>query len=66
MDEPSTSSTTTTTTAPPPSTMGPSTLDLFILTFNCAKTLINVPVFASHLQDALTRNATGLPDLVAL
>ncbi|TPX10664.1 uncharacterized protein E0L32_008398 [Thyridium curvatum] len=45
--------------------MGPSTLDLFILTFNCAKTLINVPVFASHLQDALTRNATGLPDLVA-
>ncbi|KAK3330879.1 Endonuclease/exonuclease/phosphatase [Apodospora peruviana] len=43
----------------------PSTLDLFILTFNCAKNLINVPVFSAHLQAALTRNAESLPDLVA-
>ncbi len=48
-------------------TMVPSTLDLFILTFNCAKNLINVGVFASHLYGALSQqNATGLPDLVAL
>jgi len=48
--------------------MSPSTLDLFILTFNCAKNLINVGVFASHLYSALSQNATGqgLPDLVAL
>ncbi|KAK4041749.1 Endonuclease/exonuclease/phosphatase [Parachaetomium inaequale] len=44
--------------------MAPSTLDLFILTFNCAKTLINPPVFAAHLHGALSQNATGLPDLV--
>jgi len=49
------------------STMRPSSaLDLFILTFNCAKTLINVPVFSSHLHAALSQNATGLPDLVVL
>lgn len=47
-------------------TMAPSTLDLFILTFNCAKNLINASVFASHLHGALTQNATGLPDLVVL
>lgn len=46
-------------------TMAPSTLDLFFLTFNCAKNLINVGVFASHLYGALSQNATGLPDLVA-
>jgi len=46
--------------------MGPSTLDLFILTFNCAKNLINVPLFTAHLQQALAQNATGLPDLVVL
>ncbi|AEO65237.1 uncharacterized protein THITE_2112046 [Thermothielavioides terrestris NRRL 8126] len=45
-------------------TMTPSTLDLFILTFNCAKNLINTSVFAAHLYGALTQNATGLPDLV--
>ncbi|AEO54755.1 hypothetical protein MYCTH_2297711 [Thermothelomyces thermophilus ATCC 42464] len=44
--------------------MAPSTLDLFILTFNCAKNLINPPVFAAHLHGALSQNATGLPDLV--
>ncbi|KAK1750287.1 DNase I-like protein [Echria macrotheca] len=45
--------------------MAPSTLDLFILTFNCAKNLINVGVFASHLYGALSQNGSGLPDLVA-
>ena len=37
-----------------------------MLTFNCAKNLINVAVFASHLRTALQQNATGLPDLVVL
>jgi len=51
--------------------MAPSPLDLFLLTFNCAKNLINVGVFSSHLYGALSQqNATtvgaGLPDLVAL
>ena len=47
--------------------MAPSPLDLFLLTFNCAKNLINAGVFASHLYGALSQNATaGLPDLVAL
>ncbi|KAK3310839.1 Endonuclease/exonuclease/phosphatase [Chaetomium strumarium] len=44
--------------------MAPSTLDLFILTFNCAKNLIEASVFASHLHGALLQNGTGLPDLV--
>src|SRR6478752_7562276 len=47
-------------------TMAPSTLDLFLLTFNCAKNLIDVGVFSTHLQAALSQNASGLPDLVAL
>jgi len=47
-------------------TMAPSTLDLFFLTFNCAKNLIDVGVFSSHLYGALSKNASGLPDLVAL
>ena len=48
--------------------MGPSTLDLFILTFNCAKNLINVATFGAHLHAGLTQNATAglLPDLVVL
>jgi hypothetical protein len=46
--------------------MAPSTLDLFILTFNCAKNLISPSIFASHLYGALSQNATGLPDLVVL
>ncbi|KAK4102239.1 DNase I-like protein [Parathielavia hyrcaniae] len=44
--------------------MAPSTLDLFVLTFNCAKNLIDPDIFASHLHAALSQNATGLPDLV--
>jgi hypothetical protein len=47
-------------------TMAPSTLDLFILTFNCAKNFVNPPVFAAHLHGALSQNATGLPDVVVL
>lgn len=48
------------------SSMTPSTLDLLVLTFNCAKSLVNPAVFASHLQSAFGQNATGLPDLVVL
>ncbi|KAF9879632.1 hypothetical protein CkaCkLH20_03175 [Colletotrichum karsti] len=44
--------------------MAPSTLDLFMLTFNCAKNFINVAVFSSHLHAAFQQNATGLPELV--
>lgn len=46
--------------------MAPSTLDLLFLTFNCAKNFINIPVFAHHLKDAISQNASSLPDLVAL
>lgn len=46
--------------------MAPFTLDLFLLTFNCAKNFINVAVFASHLQSAFKQNATALPDVVVL
>ena len=54
-------------------------LDLFVLTFNCAKNIIDVDVFARHLQNALqqhgqSREGDGarlsdpgeLPDLVVL
>ncbi|KAK3394065.1 DNase I-like protein [Podospora didyma] len=56
-------STTITTAA---AAMGPSTLDLFILTFNCAKNLINVAAFGAHLHAGFTQNAAAglLPDLV--
>ncbi|KAG8161136.1 hypothetical protein KVR01_009400 [Diaporthe batatas] len=55
-----------------PATMNPAaSLDLFVLTFNCAKNIIDVDVFARHLQNALlqhgqTRDGEGveLPDLV--
>ena len=46
--------------------MTPDNLDLLVLTFNCAKSLINVAVFAQHLQTAFSKNASGLPDLVVL
>ena len=45
--------------------MAPLTLDLFILTFNCAKNFIDTSVFASHLHGTISQNA-GLPDLVVL
>ncbi|KAK3495444.1 Endonuclease/exonuclease/phosphatase [Neurospora crassa] len=50
--------------------MTPSTIDLFILTFNCAKNLINVAVWAAHLKAALSAQGVGegngdtLPDVV--
>jgi len=48
------------------STMTPSTaVDVFFLTFNCAKNFIDVPVFATHLHTALKQRAE-LPDLVVL
>lgn len=47
------------------------TLDLLLLTFNCAKAPINIPDFAGHLQHALSdhsavSNTSSLPDLVVL
>lgn len=53
---------------PPADEMAPSALDLLFLTFNCAKNFINVAVFASHLQGALSQGVAGgaLPDLVVL
>ena len=41
-------------------------LDVLILTFNCAKNFVEVPVFATHLGRALTQNAAGLPDVVVM
>ena len=46
-------------------------VDLFILTFNAAKNLIDVPVFSAHLAGALGQDRSlshgdGLPDLVVL
>jgi hypothetical protein len=50
-----------------PGSTTPETMDLLVLTFNCAKNFINVAVFATHLQAALKQNATGaLPDVVVL
>ncbi|RYP69969.1 hypothetical protein DL771_005760 [Monosporascus sp. 5C6A] len=42
------------------------TVDIFILTFNAAKNLINVPSFANHLYNAFSNNATTLPELVVI
>jgi len=46
--------------------MAPSALDLLVLTLNCAKELINVGIFAKHLQTALLKEGGGstLPDVV--
>lgn len=49
-----------------PSTASSGTLDLLYLTFNCAKNLLNVVVFANHLSRAFSQNATALPDVVVL
>lgn len=51
--------------------MAVSTLDLAILTFNCAKNLIDVAPFSAQLHAALASSAGsgadgGLPDLVVL
>ncbi|KLU82915.1 hypothetical protein MAPG_01982 [Magnaporthiopsis poae ATCC 64411] len=45
-------------------TMARRKLDLLVLTFNAAKTMIDSHVFAHHLQTALTANATSLPEMV--
>jgi hypothetical protein len=50
----------------PSENMAPSTLDLFILTFNCAKNFINASIFSSHIHAAFKQNATTLPDVVVL
>lgn len=47
-------------------TMARRKLDLLVLTFNAAKTMIDSHVFAHHLQTALTANATSLPEMVVL
>lgn len=42
-------------------------LDLYILTSNCARTLIDVDLFAAHLFDPLSgQNALTAPDLIVL
>uniref|UniRef100_A0A8H7NJQ4 Inositol polyphosphate-related phosphatase domain-containing protein n=1 Tax=Bionectria ochroleuca TaxID=29856 RepID=A0A8H7NJQ4_BIOOC len=51
-------------TTSPQDEMAPSTLDLLVITFNCAKALINPPIFAGHLQASFSQNASSLPDLV--
>ncbi|WYZ39434.1 hypothetical protein EsH8_III_001348 [Colletotrichum jinshuiense] len=48
----------------PTDKMAPSTLDLFMLTFNCAKNFINVGAFASHLNTAFKQNDAALPEVV--
>ncbi|KAI1818558.1 DNase I-like protein [Poronia punctata] len=45
-------------------TMPTSELDVFVLTFNAGKEHINPRVFARHLRDAFSQNATTLPDVV--
>ncbi|KAI1291285.1 Endonuclease/exonuclease/phosphatase [Xylaria venustula] len=44
----------------------PPTVDVFILTFNAAKQLIEPSVFALHLRDAFGQNAFDLPELVVV
>ncbi|KAF4331740.1 phosphatidylinositol phosphate phosphatase [Fusarium beomiforme] len=46
--------------------MTPPFVDLLYLTFNCAKNLLDIPVFSTHLQTAFRQNATGLPEVVVL
>ncbi|KAG6041538.1 hypothetical protein E4U41_003698 [Claviceps citrina] len=46
--------------------MAPSTIDLLVVTFNCAKSFVHVGVFANHMHTAFANNATGLPDIVVL
>ncbi|KAG5664468.1 hypothetical protein KAF25_008202 [Fusarium avenaceum] len=51
------------------STMTPSSaasVDLLYLTFNCGKSILDVPVFSAHLKTAFRQNATDLPQVVVL
>lgn len=41
-------------------------VDVLFLTFNCAKALIDVPVFARHVENVFHTRATELPELVVL
>ena len=66
-------STTTTSTTSTSSTSSPDAtmvgVDVFFLTLNCAKCLVDVPVLATHLLPALSQRSAGpakLPDVVAL
>lgn len=40
-------------------------VELLVLTFNCAKNVVDVPVFGGHLRDALL-GQDGLPELVVM
>ncbi|VBB73461.1 Putative protein of unknown function [Podospora comata] len=40
-------------------------MELLVLTFNCAKNVVDVPVFGGHLRDALL-GQDGLPELVVM
>lgn len=43
------------------------TLELYLLTFNCGRALIDPQLFGSHLLQAWPNdNATGLPDIIAI
>ncbi|KAF4595276.1 Polyphosphatidylinositol phosphatase INP52 [Ophiocordyceps camponoti-floridani] len=42
------------------------TVDLLVVTFNCAKRVICPRVFARHLRWAMERNSGGLPEVVVL
>ncbi|KAI0965009.1 Endonuclease/exonuclease/phosphatase [Xylaria arbuscula] len=44
----------------------PPTVDVFILTFNAAKKLIEPSVFALHLRNAFAENAFDFPELVVV
>ncbi|PHH60213.1 hypothetical protein CDD81_1955 [Ophiocordyceps australis] len=47
--------------------MSSSSLDLVVITFNCAKHLIDVGVFATHVQSVFEHKATsGLADVVVI
>lgn len=65
-----TSTTTTTSTSSTSSPDGTMVgVDVFFLTLNCAKCLVDVPVLATHLLPALSQRSAApakLPDVVAL
>ena len=46
--------------------MAASTMDVMYLTFNCEKTLVDVPVFADHLLGAFSDGASSLPEILVL
>ena len=46
--------------------MTPPNLDLLVLTFNCAKSMIDAGVFAKHLETAFGSGSEALPDVIVL